>query len=218
MKVRVGVLLIFPFLHSSMRSEERSVPVGQERPNSGAEKAAQESVWELSAEEARKAYEQAQVEVERAWKIATQIRERDGIIDAAPHRESGPVVRSGKADDLQAYLAAKRIYLKANADCYAKSELANEARTSPRENARAKAAQTYKAAATLRQEFEIIDQDPESDGVEVTSLSGNGSDVKAYLAAKAEYVKAKAELDKFTGFECRITEKDLEVMMRRRPK
>ena len=71
--------------------------------------------------------------------------------------------------------------------------------------ARAAANRTYKAAARVRQDQEIVDQDPETAGA-VLSKDGDPN-VANYLRLKSEYLAAKAELQKveqaYAG--CRLT-------------
>src|SRR5688500_3003023 len=113
MKPFIGALLVLAILASTVWFRKERAPIGQKQLITPTIQGEQnlEALWKAEAE-TRKAAEQAQEEAERTWKIATQIRERDGIIDPAPHRESEPTSRSGDPDHLKAYLAAKQLYLK----------------------------------------------------------------------------------------------------------
>jgi hypothetical protein len=204
MKARIGVPVVLAMLATTAWFQKERVPVGQAPAISEPQQTEQKlQALEKASAEAWRAYEQAKDEAKRTWKIATQIRERDEIMDPAPHGESDPTSRSGNPDDLKAYLAAKQIYLRANAESAGKGDLASEATRKeveeayikPRNAARAKADQTRKAALALRIKLDIFEVDPESETAPI-SLSGNPDDLQIYLPAKREYLKAKAELEK----------------------
>ena len=202
MKARTGVLLVLAIVATGWFQKER-VPARhkQETPEPKPAEQKLEALRKASTE-AWAAYDYAREEAKRTRKIATQIRERDGIIDPAPHRESDSTSRSGNPDDLKDYLAAKQIYLRAHAESAKKADLASAAlgavmdeERKPRLEARAKSEQTWKAASALRVKFEIIDADPESETIPI-SVYGNPDHLEAYLSAKREYLKAKGERDK----------------------
>ena len=209
MKAKMGVLVVCTMLALAAWLQMDRQPRGQEK-NAADHKQAEEpaQALEKAAAEAGEAYKQSHEEAERTWKIAKQIRERDGIIDPAPHRDSVPTARSGNPDDAQAYRVAKEIYLKANAEAGRKLDQAWELRRKPLEEAREKLEEaqekvriSYKAAAAIRQKFDIIDQDPESDDPRLSifmspDVSHPPGVLETYRAAKREYLKARAERDK----------------------
>jgi hypothetical protein len=204
MKARFGILVLWIIFQTTASPETERPSVTQKEAIPEAKQTAERlrQLREASAQ-AWKAYDQARAEAKRTWKIATEIRERDGILDPAPHRESKPTARSGNTDDLKAYLAANQIYLRANVESAAKGDAATAAlrnlmdeERKPLEAARAETERGYKAAAALREKFEIIDRDPESE-TNPSSASANADELKVYLAAKREHHKAKAERDQF---------------------
>lgn len=103
MKARIALLVVLAILAVTVWLRNERAQSGQKHDIFQPKQAEQrlEALKNASAE-ASKAYEQAHDEVVRTWKIATQIRERDGIMDPAPCQESKPTSGSGNPEDLKA--------------------------------------------------------------------------------------------------------------------
>jgi hypothetical protein len=104
MRTLRAALLLSAAISGLSAAEEKPAPSGQ----------TEKKVAAKSAAELKEAIEKAEKNVRMAYFVASQIRQRGKVNDADPE---GPVIpTAADKDELETYIAAKRYYLKAQAE------------------------------------------------------------------------------------------------------